>query len=419
MAPARDIRQAGQWWSIFADQRLDALIAAAHVANPSIEQAIAVVARTRAQSDTIAAGRLPQITAGAGATRQSGPLINAAGGAGPLYTSSASMAYELDLLGRNTRSRKAARSDVRASEAQAEAARLMVEASVAQAYFEIVFLDAEAGVTDAAAKAGEQRLALIEDNGRAGLISATGVDRARVELAAIRSDRTTLSRRRAEAESRLATLVGRPPEDFALPPHYQPSTLPAIPAGLPSAMLLRRPDLRAADFAISAAQDRLGSLRRSWFPMINLTASEGFASSSLSDLIRNGARATGLGLLVALPLFDGGRRDSQIKAAEAEARRLQAAYRETVLQSLREVEDQLVALRTLGEQVTIENEAADAAGRIAERSDALRADGLISLPEAYDAEREALSRRRSALTIESRRYYATIALIRALGGGWS
>lgn len=409
---------ADHWWAIFQDAELDRLIAAAHASNPSLDQSLARVAQARARSRSSDAARLPQITAGASGSRQTGPLINAAGGGGELYTASASLSYEVDLFGRLAKAGKAARRELDASESAHAAARLMVESEVARSYLRIRLLDDEEALLLRAADGYARTLALAESNLAAGLVPAMQVDLIRTEAADWRNALLSVQRERAEQEHALAALVGDNASTFRLDKDIAPTAIPVVPAGLPSAMLQRRPDIHAAEATMEAARLRVGVAKASWFPSFALTGSEGYASPAFGDLFRSVAQTGGISLLAMLPIFDGGRQKARVKGAEADYQLAAASWRETVLQSFREVEDRLVGLRTLADQARETDTAATAATRAAERASQMQAAGLISVLDRLETERRAISEARAQLHLRAARYDATIGLVRALGGGW-
>jgi multidrug efflux system outer membrane protein len=239
------------------------------------------------------------------------------------------------------------------------------------------------------------------------------------EVAATESEALALERRRAELEHALAILLGEAPANFTLAAEEWKTALPVIPAGVPATMLTRRPDVSAAQNTLLAAQTRVGVAKAAWFPNIALTASGGYASSELSDLFKWSSRAWGIGLLAALPIFDGGRRKAGVEAASAEFDATIAQYREQVLVAFKDVEDQLAALKLLAEQAEAQSRAVSSARRTTSLSDARYRAGYVSQLELLDAQRSELRNRREALQVRSARYQSTVALVRALGGGWN
>jgi len=191
-----------------------------------------------------------------------------------------------------------------------------------------------------------------------------------------------------------------------------------IPAGVPSTVLTRRPDVAAAQSSLLAAQQRVGVAKAAWFPSLSLTASGGYASSELSDIFKWSARAWGVGALLALPIFDGGRREAGIQNARGEMDAALAQYREQVLVAFKDVEDQLAALRLLAEQAQAQGRAVDSAARTTALSDTRYRNGFVSQLDLLDAQRSELRNRRQALQVRAAQYQATVGLVRAIGGGW-
>src|SRR5437660_1669010 len=226
-------------------------------------------------------------------------------------------------------------------------------------------------------------------------------------------------RRRAELEHALAVLVGEPASNFTLAAGAWDTALPIIPAGVPSTVLTRRPDVSSAENSLLAAQTRVGVAKAAWFPTIALTANAGYASSDLHDLFQWSSRAWGLGLIGSLPVFDGGRRKAGIENASGEFDAAVARYREQVLVAFKDVEDQLSALRLLPEQSQAQDRAVSSAARSTALSEIRYRNGYVSQLELLDAQRSELRNRREALQVRSAQYQSTVALVRALGGTWN
>jgi multidrug efflux system outer membrane protein len=409
----------GEWWKAFGDPVLDELVARADRANASIRVAAARLARARAIARFTDADRSPQVSAGASAQRFQG-IVNGSppGPARSVFAASADLSYEVDLFGRLRHASDAAALDAQASEALLQSARLLVQAGAAQAYLELRALDEERAIVATTLRAYRETLALTERRWRAGDVAELDVARAATEVAATESEALALERRRAELEHALAVLLGESPSGFRLEQSVWKTALPVIPAGVPATVLTRRPDVAAAQAGIMAAQARVGVAKAAWFPDIALTASGGYASEDLSDLFKWSSRAWGIGVLASLPIFDGGRREAGVAAAGADLDGALAEYREQVLVAFKDVEDQLAALRLLAEQAEVQARAVDSAGRTTELSDKRYRAGYVSQLELLDARRSELRNRREALKVRAARYQSTVALVRALGGGW-
>jgi len=417
-AAPEEAQPQGQWWKAFADPVLDDLVARAGRGNASLQVAAARLAQARAAAGAAAATQSPQLGLHAGASRVGGIVDGSPAPAGTRATAGAALSYEIDLWGKLARASDAAALDARSREGLLEATRLLVQAEVAQAYLAIRALDAERGLVEGTLAANRETLAITEGRFRAGDVAELDVARARAEVAATESEALALDRRRAALENALAVLVGESAPGFALAPGEWTARLPAIPAGIPATVLARRPDVSAARDALLAAQQRVGVAQAAWFPEVALTADGGFASAGLPDLLKWSARAWGVGALLSLPVLDGGRREAGVQDATARLDEAIARYREQVLVSLREVEDQLSALRLLASQSRAQARAVDAAARATDLSNARYLGGFVSQLELLDARRIELGNRRQALQVRSAQYQATVGLVRALGGGW-
>ena len=419
-APA-EAQPRGEWWKAFNDPVLDELAARAERANATIQVASARLQQARAAARITDADRSPQLGVGVGAQRVYG-MVNGNPPGGParnVFSAGADLSYEVDLFGRLSHASKAAVLDAASREALLQSTRLLVQAQVAQTYLALRAIDAERSLVRDTLGAYRETLGLTERRWRAGDVAELDVARAATEVAATESEALALERRRAELEHALAVLVGEAPSGFSLPVAEWNTALPGIPAGVPSTLLTRRPDVSAAQHTMLAAQTRVGVAKAAWFPNIALTASGGYASPELSDLFLWSSRAWALGALAALPIFDGGRRKAGVQAANAELDAAVATYRDQVLVAFKDVEDQLAALRLLNEQAQAQARAVASAGRTTSLSGARYRAGYVSQLELLDAQRSELRNRREALQVRSAQYQATVALVRALGGGWN
>jgi multidrug efflux system outer membrane protein len=408
----------GEWWKAFNDPVLDDLVERANRSNASIQVAAGRLVQARALARSTEADRAPQVGVGAGVNRVGGIVNGTAGPARTLGFAAANFSYELDLFGRLSRTTDAAKLDVLAREGLLQSTRLLIQAEVAQTYLAIRALDDERALVRSTVGAYQATLDLTQRRFRAGDVAELDVSRAATEVAATESDALALDRRRAELEHRLAVLVGEVSSGFSVHVAKWDTALPVIPAGVPGTVLTRRPDVSAAQNTMLAAQTRVGVAKAAWFPSVALTATGGYASPELGDLFKWTARAWGVGALLSLPVFDGGRREAGILNARGEMDVEVARYREQVLVAFRDVEDQLSSLRLLAEQSDAQARAVTAATRTTTLSDARYRNGFVSQLDLLDARRSELRNRREALQVRSAQYQATVGLVRALGGGW-
>lgn len=410
--------QAGAaWWKAFGDPALDGLIERANQRNTSIQVAAARVAQARAFLRATDAQRAPQVGLNAGAARQTQPGVSPH--PDTLVSLGVGASYEADLFGRLALDVNAASLDAQSREALLASTRLVVQADVAQTYFALRALDVERGLVSETLAAHRDTQRLTETRFQAGDVAELDVARVRAEVAETESDLLTLDRRRAELEHALAVLVGEAASDFTLEAGEWSTALPIVPAGLPSQVLQRRPDVIAAQASMRAALARVGVAQAAWFPSITLTAAGGYASPEIGDLLRASSRSWVLEALLSLPLFDGGRREAGVASAKAELEAALADYRGGVLVAFKEVEDQLSGLALLSEQARAQTRAVDAARRATALSDSRYRNGLVSQLELLDARRSELRNRRQALQVRAAQAQSTVALIRALGGGWN
>jgi multidrug efflux system outer membrane protein len=408
----------GTWWKAFGDPALDDLVERAGRSNGSIRLAAARLAQARAVAKSVNADRLPQVGVGVGANRQTTPPAFGTTAPATTLNAGATVSYEPDLFGRIAKANDAAVLDAEAQAALLQSTQLLVQAEVAQDYFVLRALDAERALVRQTVDAYADTLRLTERRMQLGDVAELDFVRVRAEVAATRAQAVALDRQRAALEHAIAVLVGELPTRFAVAEVDWSGAPPRIPAGVPSTVLTRRPDVSAAQRSMLAAEARLGAARAAWFPSVSLTASGGFASTDLGDLFKWSARAWGVGALLSLPVFDGGRREAGIDSARAQLEAASVGYRDQVLVAFRDVEDQLSALSTLADQAGVQGEAVDAATRATRLSDTRYRNGFVSQLDLLDARRSELANRRQALQVRSAQYQATVGLIRALGGSW-
>ena len=418
VAPPADAQPRGLWWAVFGDPVLDDLLQRAAASNTSLQVAAARWAQARALQQQAQAERRPTLDVAAGVSRQTQPLL--ANQPATLGSLAAQLNWEVDLSGRLTQAAAAATLDAQAQAALLESTRLVVQAAVAQSYLGLRALDAERAIVADTVEAYRGTLRLTERRLAAGDVAELDLERVRSELAATESDALALERQRRLLEHALAHLLGEPASAFELAAGggFDALQLPAIPAGVPATVLARRSDVAAAQRRLLATQARVGVAQAAWFPNLALTTAAGAASPDLGDLLRWSSRAWGLGALLSLPLFDGGRREAAVAQARADFDAAAAGYREQVLVAVREVEDELASLQLLQSQAAAQSRAVAAAMRATVLSGARYRNGMIGQLELLDAQRSELRNRRQAVQLRGAQAQATVGLIRALGGGW-
>lgn len=416
----------GEWWKAFNDSALNQLIEEATAANPSLAAAAARVKQARALAGVAEADRIPSVGAGFGPQRARASALSLGLPQGTdvspttAWQGRLTASYEVDLFGRVAGNVNAAQADAAASEATYRSVLLALQADVAQTYFRLRATDAELAFLNETVRLRDENVRINQRRYELGDVGELDVARARTELATTQAEAIALERQRAQLEHALAVLLGKPASAFDAPskPLLDTAALPRIPAGLPSALLERRPDIAAAQRAMMAANARIGSARAAVFPALRLTGAGGYESEDLSDLFRWSSRTWVVGALLSLPIIDGGRNRNNIARTEAALEESVADYRQRVLGAFAEVEDNLAGLRTLAGQARAIDDAVASARRSAELADKLYRAGRSSYLDLLDAQRNLANVERSAVQLRGARATTTVALIRSLGGGW-
>jgi multidrug efflux system outer membrane protein len=423
-APA-EAQPRGEWWLAFGDATLTALIAQATSASPTLDQAAARVRQARALAGVAEADRVPQVGVGLGAkrSRASSASLGLPNGApaptGNTYQARLTASYEVDLFGRVSANVSAARLDADAAAATYRSVLLALQADVAQTYFRLRESDAELETLAQTVRLREEDVKINQRRFELGDIGEFDLSRARTELSTARAEAIGVERRRAAFEHALAVLLGQPPAGFAAASNpLVADTLPTIPAGVPSTLLQRRPDISAAQQAVLAANARVGVARSALFPALTLGATGGTESAGIASLFKLDARAWVVSALLSMPLIDGGRNRANIDRAQGQLDESVASYRLDVLGAFQEVEDNLSGLRVLGGQAEQLDDALRSARRSADLAQKLFAAGRSPYLDVLDAQRNLATVERSAVQLRGERAVTTVALIRSLGGGW-
>ena len=312
----------------------------------------------------------------------------------------------------------AASASAAATEADVAAARLSAQAELATDYFSLREADAEIALLQTTVEGYERALQITQNRYDVGLVAKTDLLQAQTQLANTRADRASLQGQRARFEHAIAVLVGKAPGDFALAAVEWTSSVPAVPLGLPSQLLQRRPDIAAAERDVAAANAQIGIQRAAYFPSIGLSASVGTGGSRVADLFSASNSLWAFGVSVAQTLFDAGATRARVEGAGAARDAAIARYRQTVLTAFQSVEDQLVSLRVLVEQEGLRREASVAAAATETQILNRYRAGQLGYTDVVTAQVSALNARRALLQLALNRQAAAVALIQALGGGW-
>jgi len=414
-APA-DTLGRGDWWRLFGDAELDRLMPQVEVSNQNVAAAVAAYRQARALVGEQRAALFPSVNADASAKRSGGGASQT--GTGNSLQLGVGASWAPDLWGRLGRAVESAQASAQASDADLAAARLSAQGELATDYFALRDADTELGLLRRTVDGFERALQITQNRYTAGIAPRTDVLQAQTQLAGARADFVTLTGQRAQLEHAIAVLTGQPPAAFALAQAQWTMTVPAVPLGLPSELLQRRPDIAASERAVAAANAQIGIQRAAYFPSLTLSGSFGNAGSRVGDLIGASTSLWSLGLSAAQTIFDAGATHARVEGAEAARDAAVARYRQTVLSAFQSVEDQLSATRALAEQAELRRAASEAAD-LAEQQQLNRYKaGQVSYTEVVTAQASALSARRTVAQLASNRQAAAIALIQALGGGW-
>ncbi|CAG9262837.1 Heavy metal RND efflux outer membrane protein, CzcC family [Paraburkholderia unamae] len=420
-APA-DGKPRGPWWTIFGDSELDSLEARVDVSNQTVRQAVANLQAARAMIDYQRAGYAPTVTAGVAAQRYrtSQNLVDRslAGKTIPDYSTGVTASWEPDLFGRVKDATTEAHANAQASEADLESVRLSVTSQLASDYFDLRTLDRQKKLLDDTVTAYTAALRIVQQQLADGAIDASAVAQAQTQLESARTMDSDIDVQRAQLQHAIATLVGVPASSFVLPPQVAPVVVPQIPAGVPSALLERRPDIAASERRVAAANARIGEARAAFYPDLTLSATAGLESTFFAPWLSAPSLFWSLGSQLAGTLFDGGRRDATLKGANAQYDGAVAGYRQTVLTAFQQVEDNLSALDTLASEAESQQRATAAAQLSLKLTTNRYQAGAVNYLDVVTAQTIALANQRNEQQIAGRRLDASVHLLQALGGGW-
>ncbi|NLT24902.1 MAG: efflux transporter outer membrane subunit [Syntrophorhabdus sp.] len=416
------------WWTIFGDETLNDLQRRAIGANQNLLEAIARVDENRANLRLAKADRYPSLNLNSSVERSRYSAHGSQGNiaAGDLaqleedyFRASLDAGYELDLWGRVKRSIQSAQARADAIEAARDTIMLNLTADLADNYFRLRSLDSEIEILQRALLLRKNALAVNQTRLDHGLALPADVSRAENEHANVQSDLSNARRRRGLYENALALLCGETASSFAIEPRSDSlAPPPKIPAGLPSQLLLRRPDIVEAERTAAGRCAEIGVAKAAFLPTIKLTGAAGLESIELRDLFTWDGRLWSIGPSVSLPIFSGGRNRANLKAAEARYKQAVAAYRQGVLAAFRDVENALVNIREYSVQESALLRAKGAAKRTSDYFRQRLHGGMIGYLDVVDAERTLLQAERSVVQNLASRNIATVQLIKALGGGW-
>ena len=414
------------WWTLFGDAELNALQQRLIEHSADLAAALARYQQSRAATEQIRASELPSLNTSLNTQRnrqsEKRPLRVLGPSSPNLYGSTTlgfDLGYEVDLWGR-VRSQVAAGIALdQAAKADLASVQLVLQAQLTDSYVALRGLDREAALLRDTEAAYAKALDLVNQRHNAGIASGLDLARAQVQLEATRSQSKQSQAQRALVEHVIASLVGETATGFNISARVVDLRLPQIPAGLPSTLLQRRPDIAAAERRVAASNASVGVARAAVFPALTLSGLVGFQSSDSSNVVSAPNTFWAVGPTMVFTLFDAGKRQTEITRVQAVLEESGAKYRGVVLGAFQQVEDNLALLKHYGAAAQSEEAAVTAAQRALALAHVRYREGAVNYLDVVTSQASALQTQRSALDLATRQRRATVALIRSLGGGWT
>jgi len=423
VAQPQDGAGRGEWWQMFGDPDLDALIGQVEISNQTVLAAEAQFRRAQAIVAASRAAYFPTVDANASITRSRSP-IGVTGGttAGRIITNrSASLdaGWELDLWGRLRRTAESSEASAQASAADLVGARLSSQAALASSYFLLRTLDAQKRILDETVAAFQKSLDLTRNRYDAGVAAKVDVVQAETQLKSTMADSIDLGVQRAQLEHAIAVLMGKAPSAFTIAPAPLAFKMSQVPAEVPSALLERRPDIASAERLVASANAQIGVAKAAYFPSLTLSGSYGSRAGDAASWFTAPSTFWSYGPALAQSIFDAGLRRAQTDQAIAAYDATVAQYRQTVLAGFQEVEDNLAALRILEEEAKVQEEAVRASRESVTLTTNQYKAGIVSYINVVAVQTAWLNNERAAMVVLGRRLVAAVTLLKALGGYWS
>ncbi|MGZ5032941.1 MAG: efflux transporter outer membrane subunit [Usitatibacter sp.] len=413
------------WWTLYGDAGLDALQKRLVDQSPDLAAALARYEQAKAVADELRSGLFPSLAGNASEQRlrqSEGKPLRVLGPTSPDVYGARSIGveagYELDLWGRIRNQVASGTASEQAAQADLESARLSLQAQLADSYIALRGLDREIALLDETVSAYGKALDLTTTRHDGGIASGLDVARAQTQLESTRAQVAQVRAQRDVLEHAIAALIGESPSAFTIEPRIEAIALPRVPAGVPSTLLQRRPDIAAAQRHIAAANANVGIARAAYFPAVTLGATAGYQSGASGSVITAPNLYWSVGPSLVLALFDAGKRRAQVAQAQAALDEAGARYRGVVLSAFQQVEDNLALLRQYREAAQAEEAAVASARRSLAFATSRYRDGAANYLEVVVSQVAALQAQRDELDLDTRERRASVQLIRALGGGW-
>ncbi|HLH41514.1 MAG TPA: efflux transporter outer membrane subunit [Bryobacteraceae bacterium] len=428
--PSDGLRK-GKWWEIYNDRQLNALEEQVAVSNQNVKQAEALFQEARATVRAARSALFPTLAAdlsaaaagsgssgGTPVSSSTGAVVHGASGTTTAFTLPFSASWEPDLWGAIRRTVSGDIDSAQSAAANVENSKLLFQSELAQDYFGIRGIDAQAELLTRTVASYEEFLRLTENRFNGGIASGLDISLAQTQLYAAQSQLIDLGVQRAAFEHGIAVLIGKPPAEVTIPKEGSLTLPPPVPVGVPSELLERRPDIASAERQVAAANEQIGVARAAYYPTLTLTGAVGFASSALTTLIQWPSRFWSVGASLAETLFDAGQRRAVVDQRRAAYDATVAAYRQTVLTAFQQVEDNLAALRVLQQESAKVDQTIQAARDALAISTVQYEQGTANYLTVITSQIALLNSQLTAVTTVMRRLTASVGLVEALGGGW-
>jgi NodT family efflux transporter outer membrane factor (OMF) lipoprotein len=436
----QDSLERGPWWAIYHDPVLDGLEKRIEISNQTLRASEAAYRQSRAIVDVARASFFPTISASAsqtytergaghGSVGGSQVAVQQAGGssflsgAGRGIQSESNLSldgtWSLDVWGRIRRTVESDVANAEASAADLASARLSAQATLASDYFQLRTQDELKRLLDRAVVDYHRSFEIAQNQYNVGVAAKADVLSAQTQLLSAEAQAINAGVQRAQLEHAIAVLIGAPAADFTITPIPLDNTVPTVPAGVPSTLLERRPDVAASERRMASANAEIGVAIAAFFPDLTLSGSLGYSSSNLTNLLEVANRTWSLGPSLAETVFDAGARSAELEQARDVYDENVANYRQTVLTAFQQVEDALANLRILEQQAAKENEVVAAAQEAERLTLNQYKAGTVPYSSVITAQTAALSNEETALTVLRSRLTESVALVQALGGGWT
>jgi len=420
IAEPKDEMIRGQWWKVFHEPELDAFESQVMISNQSVAAALANFLASRAVVKQTRSQYFPTVTAGPSVTSSRQPSLSTpkTSVASTEYSLPFDASWEPDFWGRIRNTVKANSLEAQATLADLGNVRLTVQAEVAVDYFKLREFDAQKQLLDDSILAYQESLKLTQVQQNTGLASGQDIEQAETLLENTRAQVTNLGIQRAQFEHAIAMLLGKPASSFSIATNSLAAKPIAMPFGVPSQLLERRPDIAAAERRVEEANAQIGVARAAYFPTITLGGSAGYQSTSIENIFSGSNLVWSVGASLAQTLFDGGLRNAVTEQSWAIYQGTVAKYRQTVLAAFQEVEDNLSTLRILSQELQQQNAAVESSQRYLTLAKERYQSGLDTYLNVITAQITLLTNQRTVMDLQSQQMTASVQLIKALGGGW-